>query len=62
MTETHTCDTYTPAGHARWGTQGIAAPGVEIRILDPEIGSDLPTGEVGEIVLRSAGTFKGYWM
>jgi long-chain acyl-CoA synthetase len=61
LSETHTCDTYTPAGQARWGTQGIAAPGVHIRILDPDTGAELPTGEVGEIVLTSPGVFKGYW-
>lgn len=61
LSETHTCDTYTPKGQARWGTQGIAAPGVSIRILDPETGQELPAGQLGEIVLRSPGTFKGYW-
>ncbi|PZQ54051.1 MAG: AMP-dependent synthetase, partial [Variovorax paradoxus] len=61
LSETHTCDTYTPAGQAKWGTQGIPVPGVTIRILDPETGKALPAGEVGEIVLRSPGTFKGYW-
>lgn len=61
LSETHTCDTYTPAGKARWGTQGIPAPGVEIRILDPETGQELPAGQLGEITLRSKGTFKGYW-
>ncbi|RYF33515.1 MAG: AMP-dependent synthetase, partial [Comamonadaceae bacterium] len=61
LSETHTCDTYTPRDAPRWGTQGIAAPGVQIRIVDADTGTDLPTGEVGEIVLTSAGTFKGYW-
>jgi long-chain acyl-CoA synthetase len=61
LSETHTCDTYTPAHAPRWGTQGIAVPGVTIRIVDPETQADLPTGEVGEIVLTSPGCFKGYW-
>lgn len=61
LSETHTCDTYTPAGKARWGTQGIVAPGVTIRILDPDTGKEVPTGELGEIVLTSPGVFKGYW-
>jgi len=61
LSETHTCDTYTPAGKAKWGTQGIVAPGVTIRILDPDSGQELPVGEVGEIVLTSPGVFKGYW-
>ncbi|MCR6481123.1 AMP-binding protein [Variovorax sp. ZS18.2.2] len=61
LSETHTCDTYTPHHAPRWGTQGIAVPGVTIRIVDADTQADLPTGEVGEIVLASAGSFKGYW-
>ncbi|MGJ7528877.1 AMP-binding protein [Variovorax sp. GB1P17] len=61
LSETHTCDTYTPHHAPRWGTQGIPVPGVTIRILDADTGADMPTGEVGEIVLTSPGTFKGYW-
>jgi len=61
LSETHTCDTYTPQHAPRWGTQGVAAPGVTIRILDPDTGEEKPAGEVGEIVLASPGTFKGYW-
>jgi long-chain acyl-CoA synthetase len=61
LSETHTCDTYTPQHAPRWGTQGIAVPGVTIRIVDPDTQADVPTGEVGEIVLASPGSFKGYW-
>ena len=61
LSETHTCDTYTPPGKAKWGTQGIPMPGVTIRIIDPETGADLPAGQLGEIILSSKGTFKGYW-
>jgi long-chain acyl-CoA synthetase len=61
LSETHTCDTYTPHHAPRWGTQGIPVPGVTIRILDADTQADMPTGEVGEIVLTSPGTFKGYW-
>lgn len=61
LSETHTCDTYTPRHAPRWGTQGVAAPGVKIRIVDADTGADLPADEVGEIVLTSLGTFKGYW-
>jgi len=61
LSETHTCDTYTPHQAPRWGTQGLPVPGVTIRILDADTSAEMPTGEVGEIVLRSPGTFKGYW-
>lgn len=61
LSETHTMDTYMPADAVRWGTCGKAIEGNEIRILDPETGTELPAGEPGEIVLRSPGLFKGYW-
>jgi long-chain acyl-CoA synthetase len=61
LSETHTVDTYMPAHAIRWGAHGIAIPGNEIRILDPDTGQPVPTGEQGEIVLRSPGVFKGYW-
>jgi len=54
-------DTYMPKDAIRWGTQGKPIPGNEIRILDPETGREMPVGQQGEIVLRSAGAFKGYW-
>jgi len=65
LSETHTCDTYTPHHAPRWGTQGIAVPGVTIRIVNPDkdgdTQADMPAGDVGEIVLTSPGVFKGYW-
>ncbi|MEO6974100.1 MAG: AMP-binding protein [Rhodoferax sp.] len=61
LSETHTMDTYMPADAIRWGTHGKPVPGNEIRILDPDTGAELPAGGVGEIVMRSAGVFKGYW-
>lgn len=61
LSETHTMDSYMPRQAIRWGTQGRIAPGVECRIVDPATGADLPAGEMGEIVLRSPGVFKGYW-
>nr|WP_292840290.1 long-chain-fatty-acid--CoA ligase [Mesorhizobium sp.] len=39
---------------------GQASPRVNVRVVD-ERGSDLPTGEVGEILLTSPGVMKGYW-
>ncbi|TFV95042.1 AMP-dependent synthetase [Oxalobacteraceae bacterium OM1] len=61
LSETHTCDTYNPRDAIRWGTQGRMMPGVECRIMDHETGKDLPSGEMGEIAVRSLGNFKGYW-
>ena len=39
---------------------GRAAPGVEIRIVDPD-GKELPRRTVGEIAIRGAGVMLGYW-
>ena len=61
LSETHTCDTYMPGDAIRWGTHGKPVPGTEIRILDPDTQAPLAAGEVGEIVLKSAGSFAGYW-
>ncbi len=54
-----------PEDHAPGLTQRVAAgkplPGAEIKICDPETGEELPAGEVGEIVTRSAFIMAGYW-
>jgi acyl-CoA synthetase (AMP-forming)/AMP-acid ligase II len=39
---------------------GKAAPGNEIRIVDPESGDKLPAGEAGEIWVRSNQRMRGY--
>ncbi|MFZ6644988.1 AMP-binding protein [Undibacterium sp. TJN25] len=61
LSETHTLDTYMPLDAIRWGTQGKPITGCEIRIIDPDTRLQCATGDIGEIVLRSPGVFKGYW-
>jgi amino acid adenylation domain-containing protein len=39
---------------------GFAMPGKELKLLD-ENGGDLPPGELGEIIIRSAYISPGYW-
>ena len=39
---------------------GKPLPWVEIRVVDAE-GHDVPTGQVGEIITRSAANMLGYW-
>lgn len=40
---------------------GQPYPTVEVQVRDPASGRSLPDGTVGEICLRSAATFLGYW-
>jgi long-chain acyl-CoA synthetase len=40
---------------------GKALPTVEIRIVDPDTGADVPTDHVGEVWTRSAYNMLGYW-
>lgn len=40
--------------------QGKACPGIELRIIDPETGEDLPPGESGEILIRGHCVMEGY--
>lgn len=60
LSETHTNDVLMPRDAVRWGTVGVPARGVELKIIDAD-GRALPAGEPGEIVVRSPGVFQGYW-
>ena len=40
---------------------GKPYPWVEMRIVDPETGEDVPDGSVGELWTRSPQNMKGYW-
>ena len=40
---------------------GLPGPGVELRIVDDATASDVPSGEVGEIWIRSPQMMIGYW-
>jgi long-chain acyl-CoA synthetase len=40
---------------------GRALPHVELRVVDPESGGELPVGSVGEIWTRSGQNMAGYW-
>ena len=42
------------------GSIGTPIEGVEMKVVDDE-GNEVPTGEVGEIVIRGHNVMKGYW-
>lgn len=47
-------------GHNRPGSVGRPLPGVELRLVD-ESGADVLVGDPGEIWVRGANVFGGYW-
>jgi len=63
LTEAMMACTVNPAlGVKKIGSIGIPLPDVEARIVDPDEGDKiLPTGEVGEILLRAPQLMQGYW-
>ncbi|MGE4430422.1 MAG: class I adenylate-forming enzyme family protein [Sphingobium sp.] len=46
---------------SRSTTNGKACAGVEIRIVDPETGEDVPDGTLGEILVRGYNVMDEYW-
>ncbi|HZQ58486.1 MAG TPA: class I adenylate-forming enzyme family protein [Acidimicrobiales bacterium] len=55
----------TPDDHrdpARIGSVGRVLPGVEVRIVDPASGADVPDGETGEVWVRSAQNVVEGWL
>jgi 4-hydroxybenzoate-CoA ligase len=47
-------------GDIRYGSTGKPVPGYETRIVD-EHGRDVPTGEIGELIVRGPSAGEGYW-
>jgi long-chain acyl-CoA synthetase len=43
------------------GSIGLPLPETKARIVDPETGKDLPTGEIGELVIKGPQVMQGYW-
>ena len=42
-------------------TNGKPSPGIEVRIVDPATGTDLPDGDMGEIWVRGYNVMERYW-
>jgi long-chain acyl-CoA synthetase len=49
-----------PDRERKVGSIGTPIRGVEMKVVD-DAGSELPTGEMGEIVIRGHNVMKGYW-
>jgi malonyl-CoA/methylmalonyl-CoA synthetase len=61
MTETGMNCSNPLVGERRRGSVGLPLPGVEVRVVDPETILPMGDGEVGELQIRGANVFKGYW-
>ncbi|MDQ7026818.1 MAG: AMP-binding protein [Anaerolineae bacterium] len=48
-------------GERRIGSVGMPLPSVEARIVNPETDEPLADGDVGEVQIKGAHVFKGYW-
>ena len=48
-------------GERRPGSVGKPLPGVSIRLVDPETGEDVSSGETGEVLIRGNNVFSGYF-
>jgi acyl-CoA synthetase (AMP-forming)/AMP-acid ligase II len=49
------------AAHVRLHQDGVAFPGTEYRISDPQTGAAMPRGKPGEYVVRGPSMFMGYF-
>jgi acyl-CoA synthetase (AMP-forming)/AMP-acid ligase II len=45
----------------RLQTEGPPFPGIEVRVVDPDTGADVPPGTPGELLLRGFTLFEGYY-
>lgn len=64
MTETSPVSTQTALDDPidkKVGTVGRVHPHVEIRIVDPDTGAEVPRGQAGEFCTRGYSVMQGYW-
>lgn len=61
LSEAAPCVAYNHVSAYRAGSIGVPSAGVEIRIVDPQTGVDMPEGAVGELWVKSPGVMLGYY-
>jgi fatty-acyl-CoA synthase len=57
MTQTRADDDF----EHKVATVGRALPGIDVRVVDPQTGAEVPRGEVGEVVCTGYNIMKGYY-
>jgi len=60
MTELSPVSHTTPLGRPKSGSSGTALPNTQCRIVDPESGEDLHTGQEGELWVKGPQVMMGY--
>ena len=60
MTELSPVSHVTPFSNPKSGSSGLAVPNTQCRIVDPETGKDLASGERGEIWVKGPQVMLGY--
>ncbi|HNW63120.1 MAG TPA: AMP-binding protein, partial [Piscinibacter sp.] len=60
LSRAHLADASHPRHAARIASVGVAQTPVRIRIADGQ-GRDLPTGEIGEVLVKGDSVMAGYW-
>lgn len=69
LTETTGAVVYLPADdhdpdgprRHRLRAAGVPVEGIDVRVVDPATGDDVPAGEVGEVWIRGPVVMRGYW-
>lgn len=48
-------------GNVKNGSIGLPFPDTDVRIVDPQTGTDVKPGEVGELIVKGPQVMQGYW-
>ena len=60
-TETSPVVSSNVPGHNKPGSVGKVINGMQVKIVHPETGAQMPTGEMGEILVKGPSVMKGYF-
>jgi|LSQX01.1.fsa_nt_gb malonyl-CoA/methylmalonyl-CoA synthetase len=60
MTESHVITSLPLGVSSLEGSCGVPLPGIQLRIVGRE-GQELPSGEVGEVLIKGPNVFREYW-